>query len=252
MTNTNLEELKSELSKAIIAIDELKNQLIKKEREISEKSKLAVLGELGLGFAHEIKNPLSAITTYIDLLNNSLTEESQKNTLKKIKHSVLEIDIITNNMLFYTKELKAEISPVSLETLVEETLTGLEVAIKRKNIHVLKKIGNNSVNADYQLLKRSLVNLIVNAADANPDNGTICIETGMNDGLCFIAVEDSGDGVKHPDKLFQPFQTTKSKGMGLGLALVKKFMQAQGGSVGLNNPTKLKGARFELKLPARK
>ncbi|MBI4245437.1 MAG: ATP-binding protein [Planctomycetes bacterium] len=249
MSNSGIDELKTELKKAINAIDELKTRLAQKEKEITEKSKLAVLGELGLGFAHEIKNPLSAITTYLDLLNNSISDESQKSILKKLRHSVLEIDIITNNMLFYTKELKAEISSIDLEALIDETIASLEVAIGRKNLKVTKQISHRVINGDYQLLKRSLVNLIANAADANQNEGSILVETITSNGQCCIAVEDTGTGILDPGKLFQPFHTTKAKGMGLGLALVKKFMQAQSGNVSLKPPKTFNGARFELTLP---
>lgn len=241
--------LRLELQKAVESIAELKNSLIEREREIAQKSRLEILGELGLGFAHEIKNPIAAMTTYLDLLDGSLTGDKQKQLLRKIRYSVAEIDTITNNMLLYSKELRPQPANVDVAALVRDVISLLEVGISRKQLRIETSIRAGSVRADRELLKRSVVNLLANAIDACDTGGSIMLETFDRDGRWCLAVEDSGGGVSDPANLFKPFHTSKTKGMGLGLALVKKFIEAHRGTVGLTKPRRLRGARFEIDLP---
>lgn len=241
--------LKVELQRVVESIAELKNSLVEREREIAQKSRLEILGELGLGFAHEVKNPLAALTTYLDLLGGSIIDEKQKQLLRKMRLSVAEIDTITNNMLLYSKELRPQQTTIDVPALVRDVISLLEVGISRKQLKIETSVKASSVMADRELLKRAVVNLLANAIDACDMGGSIVLEAFDRDGRWCLAVEDSGGGISDPTNLFKPFHTSKTKGMGLGLALVKKFIEAHRGTVGLTAPLRLKGARFELALP---
>lgn len=245
----NKAQIKEELRKSIELISSLKEELKQKEKELALKSKMEALGELGLGFAHEVKNPLSAITTYLELLNSSVQADKDKDVIRKIRYSVNEIDNIINNLLLYTKDITPNKMTVVIRDLLDDVIKLIDVARERKAITITININSATLTADYDLLKRALINIISNAIDECGKNGNILIESNENNNSVLIAIEDTGSGINNPEKIFEPFYTTKTKGMGLGLPLIKKFMEIQRGTIRVAKPRKLSGARFELLLP---
>jgi two-component system cell cycle sensor histidine kinase/response regulator CckA len=243
------EEIRKAKDKAEKAIKELKNV----QARLVQSERLAALGELSAGVAHEINNPLNIITGHAQILLMEENLDSEvKETLEIIKKQVDRASKITNRLLHFSKRTKPEIRVMDVNENVNNTLTLLEHQLKIDNVEILKKLHSKAISiyGDPAQLQQVFFNLITNASHAMPTGGTLTICTKVKDTMAEISFTDTGCGIpkENLSKLFEPFFTTKEKGAGLGLSIVYGIIEAHRGSIKADSKVG-KGTTFTITLP---
>jgi PAS domain S-box-containing protein len=237
--------------------------------QLMHSDKLAIMGQLAAGVAHEINNPISGILTYIKFLLKKLQKEelSEKDVVNFRKYlSVMEretahIGRTVKNLLDFSKRTEPDIHPLDINEVLEQSVMLLADQCKVGNV-VLKREGRTSlpqIMGDFGQLQQVFINILMNAIHAMPDGGRIRIRTaaeGRPGGECFITVEISDNGVGIPKKdlkkIFDPFFTTKGGkdniGLGLGLTIVQGIVKTHHGRIDVKSRPK-RGTKFTIKLP---
>ncbi|MCL2640961.1 MAG: ATP-binding protein [Phycisphaerales bacterium] len=243
----------------------LREQLEQKNRELELKKRLAALGEMAAGIAHEIRNPLGGIQLYASTLAAEVADRPLASDLvRKISHGVKGLNALVSDMLTFTANLHLHRQPENLADIIEAAIELAQPALQVAQASCLCHVASASCpppscSVDAKLLQRVILNLILNAADAitetNTPNGKItiaCEKTDTGGGYTTIIIEDTGPGIPPEsfDRIFNPFFTTKHSGTGLGLAIVHRIIEAHNGSITAENREPPEhGARFKIVLP---
>ncbi len=216
------------------------------------QERLASLGEMAAGIAHEIRNPLTSIKGASDLLASELKQlehPSLQGYHDIIREEIERLDHILLNFQHFTRPLKIEKEQTPIKTVIEKTVrlaeTGTGLRIRQEHV------GNSQdISADASLLKQVFLNLIKNADEACSTGGELVIRTQPLPPWFRISFADNGPGIsaEHIHRIFEPFFTTKSAGMGMGLAICHRIIRAHGGEMEVKNLLP-RGAEFTLLLP---
>ena len=249
-----LEEYFNEMVKAIEERDQRLKDLA--ERTILRSEKLASVGRLASGIAHEINNPLTGILTYSSLLAEELKGTPYEEDLKTIKEETLRCRKIVRGLLDFARDYKPEKVSTNLNSLIEESLQLLEKHVNFHNIKIVKDFDPNlpEVKVDADEFRSVINNLAVNAADAMPNGGQLTITTRFDPSAnqVIIRVADTGVGISEENlkKIFEPFFTTKEKGKGtgLGLAMTYGVIKRHNGTIDVKSKVGV-GTEFIIKLP---
>lgn len=229
--------------------------LLSLERQLADAEHLAILGELSAGLAHEIKNPLAGIKGAIDVIRDSMPiSDPNRVILGDVLHEVDRIDNTVRDLLFYAKPKPPTHSSVYLPDLAQRILTMVRQSSKKETLG-LRLVTLTPIPAftgDEFQLEQVLLNLLLNALKASPPGGTIVVLVS-HDAANFVVqleVTDEGPGVPEElrKKIFQPFFTTRTDGIGLGLATSLRNVQNHGGSIEVHSEVG-HGARFVVTLP---
>lgn len=226
------------------------------ERQLKDKERLAAIGTTAGMVGHDIRNPLQAIVSDLFLWRLDLAampegeiKESMRESLDDIDRNVLYINKIVQDLQDYAKPITPEAKQVDIQSVIQEVLAKKAIP---ENIETSFVIGAEAekITTDHLLLKRILANLVNNAVQAMPNGGKLRIKTSKKTDTIVISVEDTGVGVSDEikPKLFKPLVTSKSKGQGFGLAVVKRLSEALDGAVSFESE-KNKGSKFIIKLP---
>jgi PAS domain S-box-containing protein len=220
-----------------------------------ETKRLSTIGQTAGMVGHDIRNPLQAITgdlylTMQDLkeMPNNAAKQSMQETLNNIQDNVFYINKIVSDLQDYTRPLKPFLEKVNVRDLINSTLILVNVP---ENITTeINSDQNLILKIDAAYIKRALTNLILNAIQAMPNGGKLTINATPMKDKATISVEDTGVGI--PDsvkaKLFTPLFTTKSKGQGLGLAVVKRFVEGLNGKISFESMED-SGTKFIIEIP---
>lgn len=239
--------LEHELAAVLIQVEEL-TDVVQAETRLQQAESLARLGSLAANVAHEVRNPLTAISTTLQVIAGTLQAGDPRfEVLTKVQQQVMRLDRLVNDLLGYARAPRPRLRPIDTRRVVEEAmhLSAVEAEVTTR--------GDPAVLADSELLQHVLVNLLQNARAASGPGGRVRVEVGPG---ATVVVGDDGPGVdpRVKDTLFQPFVTTKTQGTGLGLAISRKLVEAMGGSLALAEGSQdLPGAHFRVSLrsPAR-
>ncbi len=227
-------------------------RLLLKER-LSRAEKLSALGEMTAGISHEIRNPLGIIRSSAELLKKRLSSLDPSNTIPEIiVEESNRLNNIITDFINYARPKNPNLSPCRVEEVVEKNITFLASQMKNQGYRIDSRFHNHlpEIMADSSMLYQSFLNILINAMQAMPDGGTISIEIGATDNVVSLFFDDEGPGIPADimEKLWDPFFTTKEKGTGLGLGIVKNIIEAHGGSIQIIN-RKPRGARVVIELP---
>jgi len=216
-----------------------------------ESEKLAGIGRLAAGVAHEINNPLGVILGYAKLLRKR-AEPAAAEDLAVIEEETLRAKEIVDGLLDLSRLLPAGTEQVDLRALSDEVVSRLREARLLEGVNVSVE-GAASAAGHPEKLRQVLVNLVRNAAEAAGDGGRLSVAVAERDGSAVVSVADSGPGIPPEGRarLFEPFFTTKPGGTGLGLAVSRAIARAHGGDLVAEAPDG-GGARFALRLPLRR
>lgn len=230
----------------------LTDELEVKNRELARKNRLADLGNMASHVAHEVRNTLVPLTLYLSLLRRQLEGAGQAaDTLDKIESGFTALEAIVNDLLQFTSNQSPSWQTVRLDSLVREVCDSLASQFVAQGIDVDCDIsGSLSISADRGMLRRAILNLVLNALDTMPEGGELTI-TGMpGDWGVDLEIADSGPGLTGDvgQRLFEPFFTTKSGGTGLGLSIVERIASAHGGQICAGNCPQ-GGAAFTISIP---
>jgi two-component system, NtrC family, sensor kinase len=218
--------------------------------------KLAAMGTLAAGVAHEVNNPLASISSLIQMMQsqNDLTDET-RDRLKLISTQIQRITQVTRDMTNFARSRPAAKRALDINSVVDASLrfASFDKAFQTLQIETELASGLAQVYADGDQLQQVFLNLFLNARDAMPDGGRLQIETSQQNGEVVVEIADSGTGIeeKASTKIFDPFYTTKpaGKGTGLGLAVCYGIITAHGGRIEVS-PNVSSGTRFLIRLPS--
>lgn len=234
-------------------IERRAQERLKLKEQLGRAKHLSMLGEMVAGVSHEIRNPLGIIRSSAALLKKKIKAIDPSNTIPDIivEESGRLNDIITD-FLNFAKPKNPNLAPCLIDEVLEKNISFLAAQIEKERYIITKHYDNNvpEIMADSAMLYQAFLNIIINAMQAMPDGGKICIETGLNNKFITIHIEDEGKGVHKDvmDKIWDPFFTTKEKGTGLGLGIVKNIIEAHGGNIRIDNNPAL-GACVIIELP---
>jgi len=226
------------------------------QEQLLHSEKMAAVGQLISGVAHELNNPLTAILGYSQLLISSGQMGPQGIEYSdKLYKQAQRTHRIVQNLLSFARQHKPERIPVELNQVLQDTLALRDYDLRMSNVRVhLDLDGNLPVTpADPHQLQQVFLNMVNNAVDAILDNakeGDLWVRTGVNGSQVFIEFTDSGPGVQDASRVFDPFYTTKpvGKGTGLGLSICYGIITEHGGTIRVRNQA-TKGASFIIELP---
>ncbi|HJV66714.1 MAG TPA: HAMP domain-containing sensor histidine kinase [Geomonas sp.] len=251
-----LREKHEEVEEKVASLNRANAEIVEARNEAIRSEKMASVGLLAAGMAHEIGTPLAAIMGYTGLLAEELSDDEEKSDyLRRIGVETRRIDRIVRGLLDYARPKGTGIERVELVPLMEKIVELLRAqgALKRLEVSVEEEPGVPPVQADPNQLEQLLINLVMNAKDAMPKGGKLQLKARREGGEVLLEVIDNGEGMppEHLPLVFDPFFTTKEpgKGTGLGLAIAARIAESCGGR--LNAESELgKGSRFVLRLPA--
>lgn len=230
------------------------------EERLQHAEQMKVCGEFAAGLAHEIKNPLAGMKVSMEVLAEEPTiGETDRDVLLKVVSEIRRIELLLKDLLNFAKPPKPQLIGAAINTILDTTVafSMKSPSFSKHSAHavaVVKELdpGIPETMADSMQLKQVFLNLLLNAADAMPEGGTLTVRSRYDAAARKILVEiaDTGKGISEEvkAKIFQPFFTTKAKGTGLGLAISKRLIEQHGGTLTVDdNPGG--GARFTITLP---
>jgi two-component system NtrC family sensor kinase len=226
------------------------------QAQLRHADRLATIGQLAAGVAHELNEPLGSILGFAQLIQKEpdLPETAAKDVERIVKASLRAREVIQKLLVFSRQKTPVK-APVNLNRIVEEALYFLGSRCAAAGIALSATLAQDlpEIGADASQLHQVLVNLVVNSMQAMPEGGTLTIETRAGADCIWLSVQDTGLGIRDEikEKIFTPFFTTKDvdQGTGLGLAVVHGIVTSHGGSISVESAPG-KGARFEIRLPA--
>ena len=221
--------------------------------EVQRSERLAALGQLSAGLAHEIRNPLGVISASAELLHKNVSTENEvaREVAGMIGTEVNRTNALVTRFLDFARPSTLHRGVQDLNEVVKQAIGQLQGGDGVEVVSDLTPMQPFSFDAT--LIESSVHNLLLNARDAMLDGGRIVVETSSEGGKAFITVADTGSGIP-PDKvedIFNPFFTTKAHGVGLGLAMVSKFVDSHGGQISVESKEGV-GTTFRIALPITK
>lgn len=230
----------------------LTDELEAKNRELARKDRLADLGQMAAHVAHEVRNTLVPVSLYLSLLRRQLQGDDQSlEVLQKVASGFQALDVTVNDLLHFTSDRDPCRQTFVVDDLFHEISDSLLPQLEAQAITVTRNLepGLTAI-ADREMIRRALLNLVLNAVDAMPDGGRLELAADRDGGAVRFMVGDSGPGLSDDilRRLFEPFVTTKQSGTGLGLTIVERIAEVHRGTVAAENGTE-GGARFALRIP---
>ena len=248
------QELKTFSQQMEEKIQKTSSDLSKTEAQLIRSEKLAALGQLAAGIAHEIRNPLTSINILIHSLTENLpTEDSRWEDLKVIEEEILRINEIVDQFLRFAKPAPPLLVKAEVVSIVEETLQLLRPQIEKQRILVQKEFQSlPPILMDREQMKQVILNLLLNGVQAMPKGGHLSLKGHIPEGDHWIklSIQDSGIGIPPEDigRLFDPFFSTKEGGVGLGLSIAHRIIDQHRGKIEVES-TLGKGTLFTVWLP---
>ena len=225
------------------------------QEQLRHADRLATIGQLAAGVAHELNEPLGHILGFAQLAQkHPCLPEQTAQDLEKIVATSLHARQIINNLMLFARQKPPQKVQVDLNAVVEEGLSFLESRCARNGITIVRALSPElpEITADASQLRQVFVNLAVNAIQAMPNGGTLEVTTRQSGGRVLLRVEDDGIGMAEPvlKNIFIPFFTTKdvNEGTGLGLPVIHGIVTSHGGKVHVESSPS-RGARFDIELP---
>jgi len=233
-------------------VHRLTDELETKNRALARKNRLADLGQMASHIAHEVRNNLVPVTLYLSLLRRRISEDAGSlEVLDKVAAGFTALDATLNDLLHFTSDRDPQLRSFSLYELIDEVFASLTPQFSAQAIETITDVPKSqTITADREMLRRVVLNLVLNARDAMPDGGSLVITSTSNNSGVELEIADTGPGLSDEAKrrAFEPFFTTKCGGTGLGLAIVYRIAEVHGGDVTTMNCPE-GGAAVTVSLP---
>lgn len=244
-----VERLNRELKKRQEHLREIHQQLIHSDR-------LATVGELAAGLAHDLRNPLAGVSGALYVLSGQFPDDdSRQALLGEIQSQIARMNKTLTELLLHARPPRPQYLPLNVNEVVQQSLWFLPMA-PGAGIEIMKQLEPNlpTLQADPNLLHQALLNILVNARQAMPNGGRLTVSTAVrgNGGeeAVEVGITDTGPGIpgEHLSRVFQPFFTTKADGTGLGLAIALRIVEQHGGRITVQSQPGA-GTTFRIVLP---
>lgn len=254
-----------EVSSLVVSFNSMLDRLREANDEIQQYhyqqmervDRLASVGEMSAGIAHEIKNPLAAIKGAITILYDDFSEDDpRREVVNQVLEQIARLDKAATDLLFFGRPGKPSFEFVDTNDLLNKTMFFVSQHPEAKNVHQSKEFTRNlpPVWVDAKQLQQVFFNIIINAIQAMKDGGTLLLQTDLVEDqeaqFVRVMIGDSGPGIRPEDldKIFTPFFTTKTQGTGLGLAICRQLIEQQGGNLDIKSRVG-EGTRVMINLP---
>lgn len=247
-----------EIEKVTTAIEQMKANLKQAQDELVSKAKLATMGKISANFAHEIRNPLEAISGSAEILSYSIPPGSQESEyIEIIREEIAHLNDYLESFLEFSKKKQTSPSRVSVKTLMHDTLLLLRPLLQKKDIHVTQRgiDAADPVFVDPAQMKRVFVNLVLNSIEAmeHAESRELEIDVWEEDEQVILRFRDSGTGIREEirQSVFDPYVTTKQNGTGIGLSVSRSIVEQNGGSIDILETSSIQptGTTMCVKLP---
>jgi two-component system sensor histidine kinase HydH len=256
LSATPIKDGKGGCDGAVVILRDMREIKLLQEK-VKRSEKLAAIGELAAGVAHEIRNPLSSIRGFAQFLRHSLKDKPQeKEYAETMVTEVDRINRVVTDLLTFARPMTVEISPTDITELVEHSVRLVEADALSREVTINRKISDlNRLPMDANQITQALLNLLLNALQAVPPKGNIEIGADLDasESQLHLWVIDNGPGIPSNkiEKVFEPFYTTREKGTGLGLSIVHKIAENHNGEIRVNSPPKgmPRGCCFSIIMP---
>jgi signal transduction histidine kinase len=233
-------------------VRENREALQKAQTEIVQSEKLATLGYLSAGMAHEIRNPLNSISLFVQLIKSGMTDPEKLEYIDKIAKEIDRIDNIVRKLLDAAKRPKFEIADVMIDRVIDNTLEVFSPQISMNRIKVVRdyRVIPPAIRADPSELEQIFTNLFLNSIHLMPEEGLLKVGLDVSGDYVEIRVTDTGKGIppENIPNIFDPFFTTSSKGTGLGLSVVLRIVKNYNGKIEVEQSDS-RGTTFCVRLP---
>ena len=242
----------ADLASSALANARLHGQVLEAEEQLARLEKFSALGEMAAGLAHEIRNPLAVMKMLLHGLGEDAPAGSpQAEDVQILVQKVSDIGATVNQLLQLARPVPMQREPLRLADVLERTLLLVRHRLREHHIELECELATGpEIEGDAGRLSQLVLNLVLNSCDAMPDGGTLSVRLSYEPGEAVLTISDTGPGVSDEvfAKLFAPFTTSKSTGMGLGLSIAKRIVEEHGGKM---LPTSRPGQGFtmEVRLP---
>lgn len=226
-------------------------ELAEVQAEVIQAEKLGALGHLSAGLAHEIRNPLNAISLFAQVLNQSGLASDLVDYPDRIIEETERIDALLVRLLSVSERPVGDLVNVSVADVIHETLKTFAEQIDSQGVTLVEEINSvPDLQADENEIRQIFTNLFANALQAMPEGGDLHVVLGSDDNSMNILVADTGKGIAEDNlsRIFDPFFTTRNKGTGFGLSTVLRIVKSHDGRIVAGNRPE-GGAEFVIKLP---
>jgi len=240
--------------------EHLEDLVEERSRQLRDRERLAAIGETAVMIGHDLRNPLQAVVNTIYLARQKIEESLAEANFDKLglitdlatmEKQSLYMNKIVCNLLDYSRPLKPDMVDLSLPSLIIDTLAGMNIP---DNIKIRTEMEESiTLRVDPTMIGRVLINIISNAVQAMPEGGMLDLFASSTEKDVILAIRDTGPGIplEVKNKMFHPLITTKAKGMGMGLAVCKRLLEAMGGDIRIVSE-KCRGTIAEIKIPTGK
>jgi len=229
------EELKRFNSTLRRRIREAMKELEESQRQLMQSEKLAALGQIAAGVAHELRNPLTSIKILLySLMEEFNINEKRPEDVEVIKSEIGKMEELIRRFLDFARPSSPVLERVNVNEVIEGVISLVGYQMKENDIVLRMNLSPKAeIMADRDHLRQLFLNLILNAIQAMPQGGELRIETRLSDGMLITRIKDTGMGIPKPvmDRIFEPFFTTKEEGIGLGLSIVDRIVKEHNGKI---------------------
>lgn len=227
------------------------------EEKLKKTEKLSMIGQLSSGIAHEIRNPLNFLSLSVGHIKESIQSDRVENKkelsdlLDSLLREIHKVNDLIHNFLILGKPITLRSEWIESQSLIHETLSLVRDKIGPDiGIETICNTDGERIYCDREYTRICIVNLIINAVQAIRGAGKVCIECGREDSFSYITVTDTGEGVgpEEQERIFEPYYSTKKLGIGLGLAISKRFIEEQNGVISVKSEPG-EGTTMKIRLP---
>ena len=232
-------------------VEQRTGQLAEAQVQLVKSERFAAIGELAGMVGHDLRNPLTGIKNavyYLKKKQSSCTDATGKQMLEIIDKAAEHANRIISDLLDYSREIRLELSECTPNSLLKEALSMIEIPNRIKVLNYA--LNEPKIKVDMPKMERVYINLIKNAFDAMPEGGTLEIRSLQANNNVEVSFRDTGTGISEGTmaKIFTPLFTTKAQGMGFGLVICKRVVEAHGGKISVESAVG-KGTTFTVTVP---
>jgi signal transduction histidine kinase len=248
-------ELARDFNAMVRSLDTAKRELHEShEKQIQQAGKLASIGELAAGIAHEIRNPLAGIGAAVEVLAENGNGNGQYGEITtEIRRQITRLNTTLHDLLDFARQREPEIAPCSVGELIRPMLALVRPDAQKQHVTVVEQLAADlpPICVDSGQVQQALLNVLLNAVQAMPDGGTLTVRAATTGDNVHIAISDTGVGVPRENlqKIFSPFFTTKHRGTGLGLAITRTIVEKHRGVIEVESSSG-RGTIFTLEFAA--
>lgn len=239
----------------LVLVDRQHRHLVEAQERLAHHEKIATLGRVAAQVAHEVRNPLSGLLLYSLHLKSKvsgLLAEGELHLIDKIIGTINHLTSTTEQILDFARPVKLALRCVDLNVVVADVIQLLEPQISANGIDARLDLCDSSAAGmiDEAAIRAAALNLMLNAVEAMPDGGRLVVSTGNDGGKLWLEVSDTGPGLTQEQlkRMFEPFNTTKSRGLGLGMPYAQKIIEEHGGSISVDSQLG-EGTQVRIELP---